>query len=248
MITAAAAEAEAEAKALEKAVFIMLGRRSMADGLICNPHPMSDAELFQMLKESVALFDKGRTNGDGGKAGMILWIRTLSILALSQFDEIRDLTLLRPGQCLLGALDDLDEGNVHPALRSAVLPHAHRAPRDVRVLKSVMLVAADEVYETARRNDDAFTRKQADKKVLELFGAAARRLSVNLTAQKLESWRREARASQNSPTVAAISSELIRAQLKAQLSCLAQRGMSTEDRLHLLVHLVNLETSTRCGK
>ena len=187
--------------------------------------------LPSSLREALREFDRGAELQDGGRGGIYVSLSALVQFAVAHLPH-SDLGLLRPITCLMDALEDLDNGNVHPALARRVVPNRLIDRALVRQVKATCLVAADVIHKHGLSDGRRLIRKEADRAVFDYLRPVVERLGIRgtrncpATAESIGTWRkslRKARLRKASDWLASQVDEL------AQLAeYLIKRGCVTE--------------------
>jgi hypothetical protein len=148
---------------------------------------ISDEDVLSRLPDALKEFQRGSERGDAGRTG-IRHSLLLAIYLLGSRIAQADKQLITPLMCLMYALEDLDRGSVHPALKPRAIAHRMPIRWDVAEFKGRCLLASDVL---SRRG--GMSRKQADRAITTRVSASADRLGLRMTGKSLETWRREAR-------------------------------------------------------
>lgn len=154
--------------------------------------------LPSSLREALREFDRGAELQDGGRGGIYVSLSALVQFAVAHLPH-SDLGLLRPITCLMDALEDLDNGNVHPALARRVVPNRLIDRALVRQVKATCLVAADVIHTHGFSDGRRLNRKQADRAVFQHVRSVVEHLGIQgirnapATAESIGTWRKSLR-------------------------------------------------------
>jgi hypothetical protein len=144
--------------------------------------------LSSTLERALRVMTLG-SDDDGGRAGVLMAICTLSQFAASHMPPADASRLLSPATHLIEALCALYDGEVSPILAPRRGNNRKPTRRDARIFKACCIVAAEILGDHGTTEERQMSRDEADLWAGRRAASRALQVGLTMTNRSLETWR-----------------------------------------------------------